>query len=83
MLRIIAARNQYIAAGFRSSTAGDGYGIVQLPRAQQRINSGLLYLTQYRDPLRRVLLLENRNVRIIEKALLTQLAFNQQFSLFD
>ncbi len=33
--------------------------------------------------MRRVLLLEDRDVRIIEKALFTQLARNQRFSLFD
>src|SRR6266436_3667834 len=44
VLRIIAPRNQHIAAGFRSSTAGDGYGVVEISRAQQRINAGFLYL---------------------------------------
>src|SRR5260370_34473085 len=46
MLRIIAACDQHLPARFARTATASGYGVVQLPRAQQWINAGPLHLAQ-------------------------------------
>src|SRR4029077_2089564 len=83
VLRIVAPRNQHRRTGLRSRAASRGDGVVQFPLAQQRINSWLLYFAENGDSLRRVFLDEDRNVRVVEKALLAEGIVNLRCGLLD
>ena len=57
--------------------AGERKHVKQPPRAEQRVNPGLLHLSQHGNALGRIFLGENRNLGIGEKATCHQFLCNQ------